>query len=202
MLDGMTAALELFWQARSSFTARKWRLYACACARRLPESGRQPLRGAIELAERHADGFATDHELASLRFGARHTPSSPAALLCWAPDADGWEVVRRLVHWILGAAGGSSPWEKHAAYLDLLSELLGPRPALTPPAPTLLAWEGGLVKKLAAGAYDDRAWDRLPILGDALEEAGCADEAVLAHCRGQAPHARGCWVVDHILGQR
>ena len=39
----------------------------------------------------------------------------------------------------------------------------------------------------------------MPILGDALEEAGCADADVLAHCRGNGPHARGCWLVDFLL---
>jgi hypothetical protein len=47
--------------------------------------------------------------------------------------------------------------------------------------------------------YDERAFDRMPVLGDALEEAGCTDEGVLSHCRSGV-HARGCWVVDALLG--
>jgi hypothetical protein len=58
-----------------------------------------------------------------------------------------------------------------------------------------------LVRGLAEGIYADRAFDRLPILADALEEAGCTDAEVLAHCRGPGPHVRGCWVVDLILGK-
>jgi hypothetical protein len=54
---------------------------------------------------------------------------------------------------------------------------------------------------LATGIYDERAFDRLPILADALEEAGCDNADVLAHCRGDGPHARGCWVVDGVLGR-
>jgi hypothetical protein len=54
---------------------------------------------------------------------------------------------------------------------------------------------------LGNGIYTDRAFDRLPILADALEEAGCTDTEVLAHCRGPGPHVRGCWVVDLILGK-
>jgi hypothetical protein len=57
------------------------------------------------------------------------------------------------------------------------------------------------VISLAKAAYTDRAFDRLPILADALEEAGCTDAEVLAHCRGEGPHVRGCWVVDLILGK-
>jgi hypothetical protein len=54
---------------------------------------------------------------------------------------------------------------------------------------------------LATGIYSEKAFDRLPILADALEDAGCTDAAILSHCRGEGPHARGCWVVDLILGK-
>jgi hypothetical protein len=54
---------------------------------------------------------------------------------------------------------------------------------------------------MAEVIYADRAFDRLPILADALEEAGCTDQAVLDHCRGPFPHVHGCWVVDLILGK-
>jgi hypothetical protein len=57
------------------------------------------------------------------------------------------------------------------------------------------------VKQLADTIYTDRAFDRLPILADALEEAGCTDAAIVGHCRGPGPHVRGCWVVDLILGK-
>jgi len=126
MLDGLTSTLGLLWHVRSHFSERKWRLYACACARRLPNAGLPPLRQAIELAERFADGEASAHELAAMRFGSRNNPESPAGLLCWAPDADHWEVVRRLVHWIIGSEGGFARWEQHTPYLDLLREVAGP----------------------------------------------------------------------------
>jgi hypothetical protein len=57
------------------------------------------------------------------------------------------------------------------------------------------------VLDLAAGIYDEKAFDRLPILADALQDAGCEDAAVLEHCRGEGPHSRGCWVVDLVLGR-
>jgi len=60
-------------------------------------------------------------------------------------------------------------------------------------------WRTADVLGLARGIYEDRAFDRLPLLADALMDAGCADEAVLAHCRGDGPHVRGCWVVDLVL---
>ena len=61
--------------------------------------------------------------------------------------------------------------------------------------------DAGDCRALAGAIYDERAFDRLPVLGDALEDAGCADAAILAHCRGPGEHVRGCWVVDLLLGK-
>lgn len=82
---------------------------------------------------------------------------------------------------------------------------IAPCTPLTPPLPDGSGrlfdpkWRTETVLALARAIESDRAFDRLPILADALEEAGCADERVLAHCRGPGPHARGCWVVDGVL---
>jgi hypothetical protein len=70
------------------------------------------------------------------------------------------------------------------------------RPVAFPPA-----WRSETAVALATAIYADRAFDRLPILADALEESGCDHSDVLAHCRGPGPHARGCWVVDAVLGK-
>jgi hypothetical protein len=70
------------------------------------------------------------------------------------------------------------------------------RPVTLPPA-----WRTPDVTALATAIYEERAFDRLPILADALEDAGCTDAAILDHCRGPGPHVRGCWVVDLILGK-
>lgn len=91
-----------------------------------------------------------------------------------------------------------------------------------------LTWNGGTVPRLAQAIYNERRWEDMPILADALEEAGCGDEAILGHCRETvecalgtaywggphpdvcccngtgrlpAPHARGCWVLDLLLGK-
>jgi hypothetical protein len=73
---------------------------------------------------------------------------------------------------------------------------------------TLLTWRDATIPKLAQAAYDERELPsghldtkRLAILADALEEAGCTNEDVLAHLRGPGPHVRGCWVVDLLLGR-
>jgi hypothetical protein len=54
---------------------------------------------------------------------------------------------------------------------------------------------------LASSIYEDRAFDRMPIPADALEDGGCDSAEVLTHCRGSGPHVRGCWVVDLILSK-
>jgi hypothetical protein len=70
------------------------------------------------------------------------------------------------------------------------------------------AWRTSTVSALAKGIFEDRAFDRMPILADALLDADCDEEAVLRHCRGTELHAkepvshvRGCWVIDLILGR-
>jgi hypothetical protein len=63
------------------------------------------------------------------------------------------------------------------------------------------AWRATDVVALARGIYEERAFDRMPILADALQDAGCTDRVLLLHCRGPFAHARGCWVVDLVLGK-
>jgi hypothetical protein len=56
-----------------------------------------------------------------------------------------------------------------------------------------------MVAHVVQGIYDEHRFGDLPILADALEDAGCGDSEILGHCRGPRPHARGCWVLD-LLG--
>ena len=64
------------------------------------------------------------------------------------------------------------------------------------------AWLTSDVLLLARGIYEEKAFDRMPILADALQDAGCNNPDVLNHCRGDGPHVRGCWVVDLVLGKQ
>ena len=57
------------------------------------------------------------------------------------------------------------------------------------------------VVALARGIYESRDFSAVPILADALQDAGCENADVLEHCRGEGPHVRGCWVVDLVLGK-
>ena len=85
--------------------------------------------------------------------------------------------------------------------LALIRDLFGNPFRLPTVNSSWLTWNSGTVCKLAELIYAERAFDRLPILADALEEAGCTDAAILEHCRGPGPHVRGCWVVDLVLGK-
>jgi hypothetical protein len=62
-------------------------------------------------------------------------------------------------------------------------------------------WRSGDAVAVTEGIYFDRAFDRLPLLADALEEAGCDNQEILDHCRCNGEHVRGCWVVDLLLGK-
>jgi hypothetical protein len=87
---------------------------------------------------------------------------------------------------------------ERTAHSHLLRDIFGNiyRPASLDPS-----WGTFTVTALAQAVYDDRAFDRLPILADALEDAGCTNQDILAHCRGPGPHVLGCWVVDLLLGK-
>ena len=63
-------------------------------------------------------------------------------------------------------------------------------------------WLTSTVVSSAQAIYDERAFDRLPILANALEELGCTNDQILDHCRGPGPHVRGCWLVDLVLGKQ
>jgi hypothetical protein len=76
-------------------------------------------------------------------------------------------------------------------------------PFHAPPSlpPAVLAWNDSTVTRIAQGIYEDRAFDRLPILADALLDAGCEDDELIRHCRSEGPRVRGCWAVDLIQGK-
>jgi hypothetical protein len=75
-------------------------------------------------------------------------------------------------------------------------------------SPSILTWNDAIVVRLAQAAYEERHLpagtldtNRLAVLADALEEAGCTSEDILGHLRGPGPHVRGCWAVDLLLGK-
>jgi hypothetical protein len=85
-----------------------------------------------------------------------------------------------------------------AAHCDIIRDIFGNpfHPVAADPA-----WLTATVVALAEAIYAERAFERLPILADALEDAGCS-EAFLSHLRGPGPHARGCYVLDVLLAKK
>jgi hypothetical protein len=85
-----------------------------------------------------------------------------------------------------------------AAQADLLRHIVGNpfRPvAFSPP------WRTDTAVSLARQMYEAREFSAMPILADALQDAGCDSAEILDHCRGPGPHVRGCWCVDLVLGK-
>jgi hypothetical protein len=78
----------------------------------------------------------------------------------------------------------------------MLWKLLHARPRIDP---AWLRWRDGTVKRLAKAIQKDKAWGDLPVLADALEEAGCTDPFLLAHLRAGRRHARACWATFLLL---
>ena len=184
-------------------TPRQWRLFACACVRRVTETTRGSNGAAIDLAERFADGQATTHQLASSRFAGRFQSGNAAWAVCWDPAEDARGMAERASAWaagLLGEVHGTNlPRRERTIDFELFHEIAN---HLIEPAhidPLWLAWNDGTVRQLAETIYDERSWDQMPILGDALEDAGCQDERILGHCRRGGPHVRGCWLLDLIL---
>jgi hypothetical protein len=198
-----------------NISERKMRLLACACCRSiwdyLPD---QRSRRMVEVSERFADAEATLKDLMKTRSEALAVPGPAATAAYWAGNnvASGplWNVFaaaaeeparkatqKTQLRETWAAVQAQSAREQAALIRDVIGNPFH-RPRLTARE---LSWEGGLVARLAEGIYEESAFDQLPILGDALEEAGCTDEAILGHCRGGEPHVRGCWVVDLATGR-
>jgi hypothetical protein len=206
MLDALRESVRL--------SERKARLFVAACCRRdwplMPAEGS---RRAVEAAERYADGVAGERDLRAAVAGAwkaccrashrdpHHDPAWAAYALAYPAGLP--ELPARM--WGGGCWGDLSTPEREA-HARLLRCVVGNpyRPAASPPA----RWAPQLVA-LARAAYEHRHLPsgeldqaRLLVLADALEDAGVADTALLAHLRGPGPHVRGCFALDLLLGKR
>jgi hypothetical protein len=199
-----------------SISHRKLRLYYCACARDNPVfADYRDLAEAVDLAEHYADGEPVDMALARQRLAAY--PPSLQAFLTWRAC----NTTPRFMGFLFlatDAIGAVMSYliELHPFDNDLATNLLHGRkenPTLlrdifgNPFRPAALddhwlTWNNAVTRELAQRIYDERSFGDLPILADALEEAGCREEAILSHCRETTAHARGCWLVDLILGKR
>lgn len=183
---------------------RKLRLFACACARRVWDQMPDKLfRDAVELAEQVADDpLNLDEQRKALKEKCESTQVTPL----WGPAA------ATATH-CLGAHAPSAAWTSastsvvrpynspeqqadRAKQADLLREIFGNplRPVRVEPA--WLTGNNRTVPQIAAHIYETNAFHDLPILADAVEEAGCAHAELLAHLRRPGGHIRGCWALD------
>ncbi|HYT91972.1 MAG TPA: hypothetical protein VEL76_24875 [Gemmataceae bacterium] len=105
----------------------------------------------------------------------------------------------RITSWQSPAARLEATWWMRTARAEILRDMFG-NPFR--PGTHTAAWRTSTVVALAQAACDARDWAALPVLADALEDAGCTDTAILDHLRSPRPHARGCWVVDLVLGRK
>jgi hypothetical protein len=201
----------LLGRQRELSRQRKLRLFVCACWRDYGYPGPPVCRAAIEVAELYADGLATRKELRAARKGTWKEvnaswcvdPADEAAHLAVADNILDLQGVYEATY-LTGPLGQGSGRGAAAT----LRDIFGPLP-FRPVAidASWLVWGNGTVGRLAQAAYDGRQMpagtlepERLGVLADALEEAGCGDQEVLEHLREQGGvHVRGCWLIDLLL---
>jgi hypothetical protein len=215
---------------RSPRGRRKLRLFACGCCRQVWELIEDPRsRRLVGLSEALADGLADPSELAEAEVAARAAKAeadvASAGLSCMthtrkvgAATAAALQAAARQAYEAARVSSGSAlcsvaglrtvgvpnpAWDAQESRQAALLRCLFGNPYRPVPAvdPASLEWNGGTVRKLAQAVYDERDFGLLPVLADALEDAGCSDPQLLGHLRGPGPHVRGCWAVDLILGK-
>lgn len=211
--------------SQDGLSERKLRLFACACVRRrwdLIPHRRQ--RGAVELAERLAEGRAEAAELDDARpravVWAYEAPEfeqliyqAAASTLAESASEAAREACESVLYYATMEASfeavpgedearlSSAAFEAEGRVLGRLAlEVFGNpfRPVTIDPA--WLAWSDGAALAIAREIDEARRFDDLPYLADALTDAGCTEEPLLRHLRGGG-HVRGCWALDAILGR-
>ncbi len=170
---------------RGKASERKLRLFACACCRMHDWIANPRNASAVEKIERCADrGRAVKIRL---------TTAPIQIVVLWTADLSPSDAATR---WAT-----ARDYQGVVCRADLLRCIINNpfRPVSIDSA--WLTWNCRTIPKLARCIYDDRAFDLLPILADALEEAGCMNKHILQHCRQSSEHVRGCWVIDLLLGK-
>ena len=204
----------MFRRLRFRVSGRKLRLFAVACWSRLRHLIAAELRGTLDLLERRADGLLTPREaceaglgawgvLTGLKLGPREREVCTRLTMAVA-DPGAWHAAAAASRTALDAAAWVGDWAVAAeekAQCDLLRELFDPfrRPPRARAAPPWAADRA--VLGVADAVSEGRRFAELPVLADALEDAGCADRELLNHLRGPGPHLPGCWALDLVLGK-
>src|SRR5262245_5192009 len=194
---------------RGKASDRKLRLFGVACCRRiwhrLPQGPDEFNHYAVEVAERFADGRASRQELDQAtplftQYCIRNEPlEGNHAFQTWQvilPDA---YAAATLAAWAAACAVEDEAGERKAQAV-LLRDIFG-----NPFRPVAFSdsWRTDTAMTLARQMYESRDFSVLPILADALQDAGCNNEDILNHCRDtNQVHVRGCWVVDLVLDKK
>ena len=192
-----------------STSQRKLRLFTCACFRAGEpwEEKWHQIRDTIPLAEQLADGIANDTDvqraLATVSY-PRGTPSPITCLLSTNVFSYVASVGSDLAAYTIGVLAEQEDVfatmdVERAKQTAILRDIFGNpfRPVTFAPA-----WRTDTAVALARQMYEGRDFGAMPILADALQDAGCDSAEVLSHCRdATAAHVRGCWVVDLVLGK-
>jgi hypothetical protein len=194
--------LQLLAYAGARLESRKALLVTAACFRRHWECLPKVCRDWARLAEAAAEGMASRKDLDDAFEALEEAlneigpPGEFVALLdmAWGMWTAEWPYLDE---------GEQDPaWlAERSAQACLVRDVFGNPFRPVPVASTWLAWNEGTIRKLAQVIYEEGRFQNLPILADALEEAGCDNLDVLAHCRAPGPHVPGCWVVDLLLGK-
>jgi hypothetical protein len=191
---GATDPVKMLGQVIGKAGDRELRLFACATCRRLWHLLRDPRsRVAVEVSERYADGLADEAELRAAARAARLAEVAVRA------GGGFWNAAQTAAEAAGPAEAGARRAALAAADADLCREIFGN--PFRPPTldPSWLLWNNGCLRVIAQGIYEERRFDDLPVLADALSDSGCQDETLLAHCRGGGRLYRGCWLLDRIL---
>ncbi|MEX0727913.1 MAG: hypothetical protein WD065_16675 [Planctomycetaceae bacterium] len=191
-------------------STRKTRLLGVAMCRDIWELlPSEKCRNAVLVNERYADGKATYEEArvaSEVPFDdqppyprdARYERRRRAELATYEAAAS-YELAENVASQAAWAVCGVGMQRQLSVHVDLLRDIFDNpfRPSTVDPS-----WQTPAVVELANVIYENRAFDRMPRLADALEEAGCADADILGHCRSSSLHVRGCWVVDLLLEKK
>jgi hypothetical protein len=178
---------------RAKASDRKLRLFVVGCCRRAWRRLKdRRSREAVKVAELYADGLATDGELDEANKVAHEVHG-------YGEDTGVWAACCAVCDDMDLALGGADI-ARPQVQCDVLRCIFGPvpfRPITLEPA-----WQSSsTVVKLAQVIYEERRFADLPVLADALEDAGCDNRDILAHCRQPGEHQRGCWALDLLLGK-
>jgi hypothetical protein len=199
---------------KGGMSQRKFRLFIVACCRSLwDELTPKAARGAIDILEDHADGNASVQKLQDARTIVEEEAARLWEIL-YGTSGGGWRNSLYTQAQALGCATQAAFYDRIAPQhwagcrdlrpqyqCQLLRDIFGIPHRLMWIDPAWIAQANALVPGVARAAYDERRFEDLPILADALEESGCTDQDVLSHLRGNGPHTRGCWALDFLLNK-